>query len=292
VAGDPNYIETDRKWLLLMQRRFELKIASAFEQFRNVRIEPILLKGWVTARAYPKSEPRAYTDIDLAVSASDHDVAQKLLEQPEMKTLGIDLHKELRHLDTLPWGELIDRSEIVRIEDTEVRFPCPEDHLRIVCVHWLNDGGASKERLRDIYYAVANRPKGFDWEKCLGCVSETRRKWVITAIGLAHKHLDLYIDDLPFANEARGIPAWVEKALQREWASGIRLLPLHTSMRTPRILIQQIKKRIPPNPIQATIEMEAPIDDSWRLPYQLGNTVQRLSPSIGRITRAILPRRS
>jgi hypothetical protein len=292
VAANPNSIDADRKWLLLMKRRFELKIATAFDHFRNTGIEPLLLKGWVTSRAYPELEPRAYTDIDLAVSSIDYETAQKLLELPEIRTLSIDLHKEVRHLDTLPWAELFARSEIVGIGGTDVRIPCPEDHLRIVCVHWLNDGGASKERLRDIYYAVANRPKEFDWERCLGCVSETRRKWVITAIGLAHRYLDLYIDDLPFANEARHIPAWVERTLKKEWQSDTQLLPLHTSMRRPRVLIQQIKKRIPPNPIQATIAMEAPIDDSWRLPYQLGNTVQRLFPSIRRITRVIFPRRS
>ena len=36
------------------------------------------------------------------------------------------------------------------------------------------------------------------------------------------------------------------------------------------IIVKQIKKRIPPNPIQATIEMEGSFDARTRVQYQLG----------------------
>ncbi|MDM7924271.1 MAG: hypothetical protein QUS14_18455, partial [Pyrinomonadaceae bacterium] len=144
----------------------------------------------------------------------------------------------------------------------------------------------------DIYYAVANRPADFDWKECLDVVSPTRRKWVIVAIGLAHKYLGLDISDLPFADEARNIPKWITDTVEAEWATEVRLRPIHTVWKNPRILFQQIKKRFPPNPIQATIECEGDFDDRSRLPYQIRSVIKRAMPSVKRVAGTVLPRRS
>ena len=127
---------------------------------------------------------------------------------------------------------------------------------------------------------MANRPADFDWNKCLDVVSPTRRKWVITTIGLAHKYLGLEIGDLPFADEAKDIPKWIIKTVEREWARDVRLIPLRIAYRKPRMLFRQIAKRLPPNPITATIDMEGEFDDRPRIWYQLGSIAKRIPPSL------------
>ena len=147
-------------------------------------------------------------------------------------------------------------------------------------MHWLNDGGIPKDRLWDIYYAVENRRETFDWDKCFGWVGSVRRGWIIAAIGLANRYLELDISGLPFAAEAKELPEWLTQTIESEWKNGIRLRSLHTCLREPRELFRQIRKRIPPNAVEATIEMEGHFDNSWRLPYQVGSMMKRLGPSV------------
>jgi hypothetical protein len=276
----------DLRWQSLYSRKLEVEAIEAFRFFRERNIEPILIKGWAAARNYPALVLRFYSDIDLAVAADDYERSNQVLRSDDGRHVAVDLHRELRHLDTKPWDAIFRDSELVELDGQFLRIPCAEDHLRIMAVHWLNDGGAPKERLWDIYYAVANRPESFDWDVCLGPASE-RRGWVVAAIGLAHRYLDLCIDDLPFKDEARALPEWLTKTVEAEWRSGVPLRPLHLCLRDPAELVRQILKRVPPNALQATIEMEGDIVRGSRLWYQLGCTKKRAMPSIRRLTEAI-----
>ena len=279
------------RWYLLKQKRVEDLILSSFRAFRREGIEPILIKGWAAARNYPETEPRFYGDIDLAVSKADYERALELAAAPDSGILGVDLHCELRQLDTLPWNQLLLNSELVDLNGEKVRILCPEDHLRVLCVHWLTNGGESRERLADIAYAVQNRPDDFDWEKCLDVVSPNRRGWIVATIGLAHKYLNLDLEGLPFEKEAKTLPSWLTQCVEREWVRGIRLRPLHTAMKDRGVLFEQIRKRIPPNPIQATVDCEGRFDDRSRLPYQLKDVIIRLMPSLKRVVPVILRRK-
>lgn len=279
------------RWQRLANRRAELNIVQAFRVFRKHRIEPILIKGWAANRFYPEDNPRFFSDIDLAVSTNDYNPAYGLIQSPEGNSLGVDLHRELRYLDTLAWDKLFARSELVDLDGVAIRIPCAEDHLRILCVHWLNDGAEYRERLWDIYYAVSNRPASFDWAKCLDCVSKTRRRWIIVSIGLAHLYLELPIDELPFADEARAIPDWIIRCVEREWKTDVRLRPLQVFIYRPARLLEQIRKRIPPNPIQATIDMEGEFDNRTRVFYQIGSVLKRIGPSLRRNLTRIFTRK-
>jgi hypothetical protein len=139
------------------------------------------------------------------------------------------------------------------------------------------------ERLWDIYYAVKNRPADFDWDKCLSGVSPTRQKWIVTTIAIARRYLELDVSDLPFADQTDSIPKWILRCLEKEWASDVRLRSLHACVRDPKLFWQQILKRIPPNPIESTIEMEGKFDDSSRAKYQIGSICARIVPSIKRL---------
>jgi hypothetical protein len=273
-------IVDELRWHKLSMRRFEVAIAEAFELFRSCDVEPILIKGWAAARNYPENRPRFFGDVDLAFSGSQYDKAVKKLSATPIPSVSIDPHLEFRHLDTVPWDTAVARSELINVDGGSIRVLCPEDHLRVLCVHWLNDGGAYKERLWDIYYAVAKRPPDFDWELCLDSVSEKRRRWIVTAIAVARKYLSLDVAGLPFDVDTGSIPKWMIRCLEKEWSTDVRLIPLESCLHDPKLLIQQILKRTPPNPIEATIEVEGELDDGWRLPYQVGSIRQRIGPSL------------
>ena len=279
--------QNDKRWLILRAKIHETNIKTAFEKFREKGIEPILIKGWAAARNYPETHQRYYSDIDLCVDPQSYYKAMQLLANEKIRSLNIDLHSGLRHLDTVGWDDLFENSQLVMIDNIEIRILRPEDHLRVLCVHWLNDGGAYKEKLLDIYYAVTNRPADFDWNRCLKIVSENRRDWILKTIGLCHKYFDLDINDLPFKVEKTESPKWLIKTIEKEWMSEVKLKPIHTLLQNKKELWEQIKKRIPPNPIQATIELNGKFDNRSRAFYQTGSIFVRLKPSIMRLREAL-----
>ncbi len=287
AALGPKTDET--RWYLLRRKEQELRIRRAFEHFRENGIEPILIKGWAAARLYPPEQHRSFSDIDLSVSTGDFNKAHELAATEEGRRLDIDLHEEFRRLDRSSWRDIFNRSELIDLDGVEIRIPSPEDHLRILSAHWLTDGGTNKERLRDIYYAVENRRPDFDWSISLDAAGPVRRNWTLTAIGVAHTVLGLNIDDLPFAREIT-VPEWMMNCLQNEWNSDVPLRPLHTCLRDRNELMKQIRKRLPPNPIQATVDMEGIFDDSSRAYYQVGSVFVRLGPSVKRFFRIIFRR--
>jgi len=266
----------------------ETRAVQAFAAFRDNGIEPILIKGLAAAQFYPEPGSRASSDIDLALPNKDFDAALAVATSLSTKRIGIDIHREFRHLDTLAWEDLFENSRLLQLKEGTVRVLRPEDNLRVLCVHWLNDGGAYKDRLWDIYYAVKNRPADFDWDRCLNSVSKVRRRWIVCTLGLTRRYLELSLDDTPVNDEAYDLPKWLIRELEREWASEIRLMPLYIYLKNMAALFAQIKKRLRPNAIQVTIEMEGSFDARTRLFYQVGNIFKRIMPSYQRISRTII----
>lgn len=283
----PGPLTDEYRWNLLQQKTQTLRAVRAFELFRENGIEPVLIKGLAAGRYYPAERPRIATDTDLAVSCADFAAADIIARSDAATGLAIDLHRELRHLDTVGWGNLYESSQLITAEGGTIRVLRPEDHLRIVCVHWLTDGGSNKERLWDVFYMVANRPPGFDWDRFVNLVDERRRRWLICTVGLAKRYLGLDLTGTPIEAEASDLPAWLIKAVEREWASETRTWPLEASINDPKLFIKQIGKRLRPNPIRATVQSEGSFDASTRVFYQLENTLKSIVPSIRRIFSTI-----
>ena len=262
-------------------------LEKAWMRFENAGFKPILIKGWAAAQFYTDPIKRRYNDIDLIIEPDKYDEAMEFLASFNENT-AIDLHKGARQLDSLSYESLYANSQTIKCGKTEVRVLRPEDHLRVLCVHWLTDGGAYKIRLWDIYYAVKNRPADFDWARCLNEISPTRRKWIVCTIGLACKYLGLNVEDTPVADEVKDIPQWLIKTVEKEWKSDVKLAPLHHFPHDKKKLFRQIKKRIPPNPIQATINMEGEFDNRPRIFYQIGDIFFRFTPSVKRIAKSLI----
>jgi len=277
----------DFRWYVLRWKIQESNIKKAFEIFRENGIEPILIKGWAAALFYPEPIERMFGDIDLCVDPNEFEKAQSIAEREDVRRLNVDLHNGFRHFDTVGWENLFDNSEVKNIEETEIRILRPEDHLRILCVHWLTDGGAYKEKLWDIYYAVKNRSEMFDWDRCLGIISEKRRKWIVFTLRLAVKYLELDLRGTPIEHEAKHLPKWLTATVEKEWKSEIKLKPLHACLNDKKELIQQIWIRLPPNPIQSTVELEGEFDSGPRIFYQIRAIFMRIIPSFRRVKGAL-----
>lgn len=268
------------QWNSLQAQAQELKLASAFKTFNDAGIEAIVIKGWAAARKYPSSRVRRPGDIDLAVSPGDYDRAREFIHRPDIAKFNIDLHKGLRQLDPVEWSDLFVHSMLVDLKGTQVRILCEEDHLRVLSTHWLIDGGGYRDKLWDIYYAVENRSPDFDWDRCLNVVSTVRRGWVVCAIALAHRYLGLSVDGLPFSNELGSIPKWIADCLEIEWRRAERLEPILTSTHDKGLLVRQIARRLPPNPIRATIEADGDLYGNRRWVYQAQVIGRRAMPFV------------
>lgn len=275
------------RWNLLQRKAQAVRVIKAFDLFRKNGIEPILIKGIAAGRFYPPSQTRLSIDIDLAVASDEFEAAERLATSSAAEGLAIDLHRELRNHDSVDWSDLVKNSEIYHIDGGSIRILRPEDHLRVLCVHWLTDGGTSKDRLWDIYWAIDNRPQNFDWDRFVGLVESKRRRWLTCAVGVAHRYLDLDLSGTPIEDEAKDLPSWLTDTIENEWARKTPDQPLETTLGDRKLMAAEVRKRLHPNPISATVLMNGSFNARTRIFYQIGNIFMRLGPSYHRIARAL-----
>ena len=287
----PRALTDDHRWNILQARLQNLRTVKAVEVFRVHGIEPIVIKGSAAARYYPDRARPISVDVDVAVSAADYACALDLVNSGACEGVGVDVHRELRHLDPRPWDDLVKNSVDLSLENSSVRMLRPEDDLRVLCVHWLTDGGAYKDRLWDIYYAITNRAPDFDWERFLDAAGPRRRRWYECTLGIAAKYLDLDLSDTPVAGADTRIPEWMKRTVEAEWAAEIKPYPLEASLFDRPMLIAQLRRRMRPNPIFATVDCEGSIDARTRVGYQVRNWFRRIPSSFRRVSSTLRIRR-
>ncbi len=278
----------ENRWHILQSKMKRNRASELIAALEDRGVEAVLIKGAAVARFYPPDLARPSIDIDLAVDPQQFDIVTELLRGGELGPQDVDLHKGLRHFDKRDWSEVYAKTKVLDIEGSRLRVLSEEDQLRVTCIHWLADGGERKERLRDIYYLVKNRPAGFDWDYALDANGPVRRGWVVSAIGIAHRFLDLDIESLPFAEEARNLPEWLPAALENRWNDTVKFEPLDNLLRDPVNLLRQLRRRFPPNPIMSTIMTEGVFDSRNRLRYQVSYFAQRAGPSLKRSLKTLL----
>ena len=279
--------DAEEKFRIINFKVYEKKITDLWNFLKDGSCEIILIKGWAAAQNYPQPYLRDIGDIDIAVNPEQYRETSELMKN---YSGAVDLHEGLRHLDLNDWKTLYKNSRPVKLGEIEIRIPKYEDGLRIMIVHWLTDGGVNKRKLWDIYYAIENRPADFDWDYFLDGNGKIRRKWFVYTIGLVNKYLGLDLESTPIAEEAEKIPAWITKTVEKEWSSDVKFSYLETNLNSGKEFFAQLKKRIPPNPIQSTVNMEGDFDSRTRIFYQIGDMFSRLPGSIKRVSEGLLDR--
>jgi hypothetical protein len=275
----------------------EQGIAQIVSLLRAGGVEALLVKGWAIARSYPEAGLRPYSDIDLCVRAAELPAAEAALPQPGERPCPVDLHPALPKLPAhhfslydRSFDALMLRSRWVRLHETAIRIPGPEDHLRLLCFHMLSHGVSSPLWLCDLAVAVESRPAEFDWDYCLSG-NPRYSDWVACGIALAGELLGARIEDTPVAERARQLPRWLVPAVLRAWGAGRgahtrpRLAPfVLQNWRRPDLLREEFRLHWR-SPVEASVALRAPFNEAPRLPLQLAATLMRVPRFAWRLTR-------
>ncbi len=288
VTTEFNETDSAQRYKLINYKVQEYRIGKAWKRFESAGFKPILIKGWAVSVYYPKPWEREFVDLDLIFAPHEFEAAENFVKGQSFE-IQVDIHCGPRHLDSLSFEKLFENSVLKQCGETPVRVLSEEDHLRVLSIHWLNDGGADRQRLWDIVNTIENRSSDFDWGKCLGVVNSKRRRWVVCAIGIAYKYLGLELTNTPLAQEVQILPKWLIRSIEKEW-SEVPLIPLQGYWHDKKGMWKQIKKRFPPNAVTATILMEGDFDRYPRFIYQYANLVSRLFPSLKRFKSLIFGR--
>lgn len=241
------------------------EIVRLWEKLRKEGVESLLVKGWATARVYPEAGMRASGDIDLLIRPADKLAAGRALGE------GIvdenhpvwDIKTRVPALYRLSAATLFERQTRVMLDETEIATLSAEDHLRILCLHFLKHGAWRPLWLCDIAAALEFRPPNFHWETCLGDDPRTADS-VACALGLAHQILGAFVDETPVEPRAKQLPRWLVPAVLKVWntpqVDQNQPNPfLKDTLRERKGVFQALIKRWP-NPIQAAMERETSLD--------------------------------
>jgi len=269
---------------------YQHKIKQALLLLRSNGIEPILIKGWSSARLYPESGLRPYGDIDFCVRPDEYQRAKCLMDSPEGRECWVDLHKGMGRLDDRSWDELFERSQMVNLDEVNVRVLGVEDHLRISSVHFLDHGAWRPIWLCDIAATIESITRNFDWNACLGN-DKRRAKWIISAIKLAHKLVNARIDHCPEIVRTARLPAWLVPTVLKQWERPcikehappeLIMISLRHPFRVPKALFSRW-----PNPIEATIRMNGSFNELPRILFQVKAYINQTSRFMGRLPRLL-----
>ncbi len=257
----------------------EREIRKVLKLLKEAQVTAILVKGWSMARHFPEPALRPYGDIDLFVRPDQYAAAKAILESPEGREVFVDLHAGAGHLDHEPFEDLYARSEEVLVGDEPVRVLSPEDHLRILCIHFLHHGAWRPAALCDIGLLVEKYRDDFDWDICL-TRNRKRARWIECTVGLAHHLLGADISESPIEAAAKNLPRWLVPAVMKEWNHPISVdhvvpPPLANRLTHPAETVRAIRDRWPPNPIQATVVLNGPFNEWPRVIFQAGNYLAR-----------------
>lgn len=294
LKSTPSALELQQAYRLhsLQSALHQAEIKHLVTLAREASAEPVLVKGWAVARLYPEMGLRPYGDVDLCFPEETYARAAAVLEGLDLAKYQVDLHLGFSKLDKLSIGELLARSETIQIGELDVRVLGAEDQLRILCTHALRHSVWRPLWLCDISAAVENRPRDFDWQRCLG-PDAREADWVACAIGLAHRLLGADISATPVERRAESLPGWLVRGTLKNWSQPFPDLypplsytrPFVTYFRDPTGLLRTLRMRWP-DPIEATIRLHGPFNNLPRLPYQVGNAARRIAAFFDGVIRS------
>jgi Uncharacterised nucleotidyltransferase len=274
-------------WYAVHAIQHEQEIVATFRAMRTAGIEPILVKGWAIARHYAEPGLRPSGDIDLCVHSDELEKASQLARHLGREGLWIDLkHVETEHLD---FEDFFAASNLVDLNGTAIRIPSAEDHLRILCLHFLKHGASRPLWLCDVSAALESASIHFDWCRCLGPQKRVAR-WILCTMILAHRLLGALISGTPAESASHNLPAWLMPAVLKQWgrprsphAQDLMTFGDHFKSFSNVIgLIRAVRLRWP-GPIQATISTAGEFNDLPRILVQLEDCFSRARKSMRQV---------
>ena len=280
------------------QQAYRLQSLQAMLHERNLKrvipllgshaVKPVLVKGWAIARHYPETGLRPYTDLDLCVLPDQYALASAALKDPAAQSCNVDLHRGFDKFYDLQADDIFERSQLVKLDDLEVRVLSAEDHLRLLCMHLLRHGAVRPIWLYDIAVLLETRTDNFDWDRCLGR-SRQQADWVACALGLAHQLLRADVEGTPVARRAKKLPRWLAPTVLKEWGTPLHSLgQIAVYLKHPVRVIRGLIEELPhhwPNPIEATMTLKGPFNELPRLPFQVGHVFSRAAAMLAQLSR-------
>ncbi len=264
----------------------ERELQQVVELLQAAGVEPVLCKGWAAARLYPDMAVRPWGDIDVFVKPEQVSRARSALDKVGLKGGGaVDFQESgtlaLYRADV---QTMYDRACTAPLGDADVKVLSPEDHLSMLCVHFLGHGGWRPIWLCDIAAAMESLSCSFSWQTCLG-EDQRRADWILCALSLAHEILGAQLLAPPsHLLPPMTLPRWLVPAILKEWdvpyqamsygASGFTA-PMASYWRRPLGVWSALRERWP-NPITATIRLEGPLNGLPRLPFQVAYSALRV----------------
>jgi hypothetical protein len=259
------------------------KVGKVFRLLRQASVDALLAKGWAAAGLYSDRDLRPAGDIDICVRPEQFKVAEEVLRGPEAKDCWVDLHHHFYELDDRSLDEIFARAKLGYLGEESIRTPSSEDHLALLCIHFLKHGAWRPLWLCDIAAAIESLPERFDWNLCMGR-NKTRAGWIMCAISLAERLLGARAQSLPIEVEARELPVWLVNNVLQQWAHPFPTnqapmkhpVPMAQLLRKPSGLLEGMRERWP-NAIIATVSVDGRFNNFPRFPYQLANCLARMS---------------
>ncbi len=263
----------------------EREIERLVELLQSIDAEPVLCKGWAAARLYPDMAVRPLGDIDIFVKPAQVPRARAALHDLRLgRGAAIDFQESATlALYRADVQTMYDRACTVAMGDVPVKVLSPEDHLSMLCVHFLSHGAWRPIWLCDIAAAMERITESFNWETCLG-EDQRRAGWILSALACARQILGAQLATPPSDLLHRSTaPRWLVPTVLKQWdvpyepmSNGLTgfTAPMATYWRRPRGVWSALRERWP-NPITATIRLEGPLNNLPRLPFQLAYAALR-----------------
>lgn len=258
----------------------EHHIESLVNCLRDGGVEPVLIKGWASARCYADPLVRPYGDIDLCVPAAKIKTAQVFLASAGTAA-PVDMHVGISDLPDRQWNEVFDRTETHPCGNAAVRVLGPEDHLRLICMHFVRHGGYRPLWLCDVAAAVEKRPVTFDWDYFLS--GDPRlTDWALCVIALARRLLGAQVDHPAVDAADRRMPPWVVRTVLWRWGAGRDRQKLGWYLRRPIEGARALRYH-GLNPIRFSYRAGVGPHSRWPLPVvQLSAWAARVPHRLGR----------
>jgi len=259
----------------------EINIQDIFKRVQAAGIEAVVFKGWALARLYPDAGLRSYGDIDLWVHPEKLEKLYSALPSGTEYAYCVEPHVSFYPQYERSFDEIMTASQLIRVNDVQVRVPCHEDHLRFICLHFLYHGGWRPLWLCDVATMVESASSEFDWDRCLSG-KRKHADWIACVIGLAHQLLGAEVTGTAVEKRAKNLPGWLAPAVLKQWGQGTGMsFAENLSFSLPRRLfkpgaLMRAMREHWRNPIQASVEMNAWFNETPRPFLQFGSAFLRI----------------